>query len=60
MISPFRLKPDYALVYNNRGVAKHKLGQYDAAITDYDTAIRLKPDYALASKNRGLAKRKLD
>lgn len=55
-----RLKPDYALVYNNRGVAKHKLGQYDAAITDYDTAIRLKPDYALASKNRGLAKRKLD
>ena len=32
------------------------LGQYFAAIADYDTAIRLKPDYAMAYMHRGNAK----
>ena len=35
---------------------RSKLGQYFAAIADYDIAIRLNPDYAEAYYNRGLAK----
>ena len=46
----------YAEAYNNRGLAKADLGQSQAAIADYDTAIRLKPDDAEAYYNRGLAK----
>ncbi len=51
-----QLKPDLVDAYNNRGVAKRKLGQHFAAISDYDTAIRLKSDYASAYINRGNAK----
>lgn len=42
--------------YYNQGLAKNRLGQYEAAIVDYDNAIRLKPDYAFAYNNRGVAK----
>jgi len=45
-----------AITYYNRGVAKHDLGEYEAAITDYDEAIRLQSDHASAYHNRGLAK----
>ena len=41
-----RLKPNDAGAYLNRGIAKQKQGQYEAAIADYDEAIRLKPDFA--------------
>ena len=41
------------------GNTKYDLGQYKAAIIDYDKAICLKPDYAKAYNNRGLAKDKL-
>ena len=49
-----RLSPD-AGAYNNRGVAKGHLNQYEEAIADFDEAIRLSPD-AGAYNNRGLAK----
>ena len=39
-----------------RGLAKAKIGQYEAAIAEYDNAIRLEPDHANAYYNRGLAK----
>ncbi len=55
-----RLKPDYAIAYNNRGAVKYHLGQHSAAIADYDTAIRLKPGYAIAYNNRGIAKVQLN
>ena len=55
-----RLKPDYAMAYNNRGLAKADMGQHFAAITDYDTAIRLKPDDAKAYVNRGNVKAELE
>ena len=48
-----------AATYFLRGYAKNELGQYAAAIADYDTAIRLDPDYALAYYNRGAAKHTL-
>ena len=46
--------------YINRGNAKSKLGQYFAAIADYDIAIRLNPDDANAYYNRGIAKAQLN
>ena len=55
-----RLKPDLAEAYNNRGVAKNKLGCHEEAILDLDEAIRLKPRYAIAYNNRGNAKDDLD
>ena len=54
-----RLKPDLAEAYNNRGVAKDKLGRHEDAIADHDQAIRLKPDLAKAYNNRGVAKDEL-
>lgn len=45
--------PDYADVYNNRGVVLHALKRYEEALADYDKAIALTPDYAEAWNNRG-------
>jgi uncharacterized membrane protein YhaH (DUF805 family)/Tfp pilus assembly protein PilF len=48
-----KLRPDYALAFNNRGLAYADKGDYDRAIQDYDEAIRLKPGFAMAFNNRG-------
>ena len=48
-----------ATIYYNWGRKKHDMGQYEAAIANYDTAIQLQPDYALAYYDRGNAKAKL-
>ena len=54
------LAPTIAAVsYNNRGSAKHDLGQSLAALADYDRAIELNPNYATAYNNRGNAKERL-
>ena len=53
------LKPDFVQAYNNRGVAKERLGHFPEAIADYNQAISLKPDYATAYNNRGVAKERL-
>ena len=42
--------------YINRGISKYNLGNYNAAIADYTSAIRIDPDDAIAYYNRGLAK----
>ena len=55
-----RLKPDLDGAYINRGNARQKLEQYEAAIADYDEAIRMKPDHAEAYINRGNARQKLE
>jgi tetratricopeptide (TPR) repeat protein len=44
-----------AVAYNNRGVARHALGDPESAIADYDKALSLDPDYAVAYSNRGMA-----
>jgi len=58
-----RLEPDVGPNYTLRGVAHDKLGQYQRAIRDYDTAIqliiRLKLDYAETYILRGIAYFKL-
>ena len=51
---------DYDTGLTSTGVAKNKLKQYSAAITDYDVAIQLKPDYPEAYFRRGAAKDKLE
>ena len=51
-----RLKPDLDGAYINRGNAKQKLGQNEAAVADYDEAIRLNPTLVEAYINRGVAK----
>ena len=53
------LNPAMAAAYTNRGNAKQKLGQAQAALADYDRAIELNPAYALAYNNRGHAKNEL-
>jgi len=52
--------PDNYLSYNNRGVAKHRLGDYLGAIKDFSKAIELAPDSALAHNNRGLSRVKVE
>ena len=48
-----RINPDYAIAYNNRGLAYSELGNYEDEIADYTRAIRIDPDYAHAYFNRG-------
>ena len=45
-----------ALIFDNRGLANHKLKRYEKAILDCDQAIKLNPLYANAFNNRGYAK----
>ncbi|MBD2179355.1 protein kinase [Pseudanabaena sp. FACHB-1998] len=55
------LLPDSARLYLNRGLAKLKLGDINAAIADFNESIRLNctDNLALAYGNRGRAKSKL-
>ena len=50
-----QFKPDFAVAYNNRGLAYAAKGDSDAAFADYNTAIALAPEDAKAYNNRGLA-----
>ena len=48
-----KLDPANPVTYNNRGIAKCRLNQLEAAMSDFDKAIELKPDAAIAYNNRG-------
>jgi predicted O-linked N-acetylglucosamine transferase (SPINDLY family) len=45
------LKPDYAEVYNNMGMALKRQNRLEAAIECYQKAFKFKPDYAIACNN---------
>jgi tetratricopeptide (TPR) repeat protein len=49
------LNPDFAVTYNNRGVARNLRSEYDRAIIDFDKALALDPGLAEAYLNRGIA-----
>ena len=53
------LNPKSAETYRIRGNKKYDLGQYDAAIADYNIALLIKHDFALAYFSRGNAKDEL-
>jgi protein O-mannosyl-transferase len=46
------LAPGDPFLYNNRGTAYTRMGDYKSALKDYSTAINLKPDSAEAYNNR--------
>ena len=46
-------KPDFALIYNNRGVVYYSKGEYSLALQDYHTAIELDPSNAAPYHNNG-------
>jgi tetratricopeptide (TPR) repeat protein len=50
------LYPENYIAYINRGVDRHRLGDYAGAINDFSKAIELNPKAALAFNNRGLSK----
>jgi len=52
-----RLKPDDALAFYNRGIARRAQGDLERALQDYTEALRLKPDYPADFNNRGIARR---
>jgi Flp pilus assembly protein TadD len=54
--SAIRLKSDYAVAFNNRGVVRSAKGDVGGALQDCNEAIRLKSDYTLAFINRGNAR----
>lgn len=58
-IERVRINPNDAITYNNRGVARRKLGDNKGAIVDYNETLQINPNYALAYDNRGDARRAL-
>jgi len=50
-----KIKPDYAEVYYNMGIALRDKGDPEAAIDSYKQALKIKPDYAEAYNNMGNA-----
>ena len=58
-IFPLLLQNDVdskAKVCRQRGLAKNNMGDYPAAIADFDRALEINPKYAEAYNNRGVAK----
>jgi len=51
-----KLRPEFWIAYDGRGLAHANRLNFELAIKDYDQAIKLKPDAAKAYYHRGLAK----
>ncbi len=49
------IDPRSAHLFNNRGLAFHRLGEHDKALADFNAALRLDPRFAVAYHNRGVA-----
>ncbi len=50
------LKPNDAMLYNNRGLSRRGKGDLDGAMADIEKAIALYPSFAEAFNNRGIIK----
>ena len=51
-----KIAPDFSVVYNEKGLARLKMGKPDEALLNYDKAIKLDPKAAYSLFGRGLAK----
>ena len=51
-----KLRPEYWIAYDGRGLAHTNRLNFELAIKDFDEAIKLKPDAAKPYYHRGLAK----
>ncbi len=52
-----KLKPDYAIAYDFRGLIKYKnLGDFPGALADFDRALAINPSIVSSYYNRGLLK----
>lgn len=49
------IDPRSAHLFNQRGLAFHRLGDHDKALADFSAALRLEPRFAAAYHNRGAA-----
>ena len=54
-----RLKPDFALAFNNRGIAHTLSSEHEKAVSDFNEALRLKPNEALYYTNRAATYKKM-
>ena len=54
------IKPDFALAWNNKGIALWNLHENEEALKAYNKAIEFRPDFALAWNNKGIVLSKLD
>ncbi|MBW5398273.1 tetratricopeptide repeat protein, partial [Brachyspira pilosicoli] len=45
------LNPNNGAFYNNRGVSKENLEEYNEALKDYKKALELDPNYDIAREN---------
>jgi tetratricopeptide (TPR) repeat protein len=52
------LQPKVAAAFDSRGLTYLKLGQWELAIADYNSALQLDPKLASSQYGRGLAKLK--
>ena len=52
------MQPDDAAALDSRGFIYLKLGQFDEAIEDYNSALRIEPTQASSLYGRGLARLK--
>ena len=53
-----KIKPDYAIAYNNICSAYNEMGKYDSAIIACTKAIQLDPNFTVAKNNLAQAKQK--
>jgi len=51
--APDKFRPNFAKVYNNRGLVFISNGQFEEALKDFNKAIQLDPDLVEAYSNRG-------
>ena len=51
-----KIAPDFSVVYNEKGLARLKMGKLDEALINYEPAIKLDPKAAYSLFGRGLAK----
>ncbi|MBP7077885.1 MAG: tetratricopeptide repeat protein, partial [Bacteroidales bacterium] len=52
-----KIKPDYAMAYNNICSAYNSLGEWDKAIEAGEKALAIDPNYTLAANNLALARK---